>query len=132
MKGAVTTYRKNEQAEFLGLRSVHRLSTHNQEARRRHKLMGKRTWYLSGRKGWKTSLKEKERSLLSLVPRSRKGRGCIGARTQGPPSQHTPGGSKGARSEGPPSQHTPRGSKGVRTYGPQSQYTLGGGKDART
>ena len=63
LEGAVSTFRKKERAETLGLRPIHRLSSHNEEQRRRAKLTGKRDWYKPGRANWKKQLQLLEKSL---------------------------------------------------------------------
>ena len=62
-QASVTTFRKKLRAEVLGIQPLHRLSTHNQDARRREKLIGKSMWYLPSKLGWKQKLASKEKEL---------------------------------------------------------------------
>ena len=62
-QASVTTFRKKLRAEVLGIQPLHRLSTHNQDARRREKLTGKSMWYLPSKLGWKQKLASKEKEL---------------------------------------------------------------------
>ena len=63
LSGAVTTYRKKERAEKLGVQSVHRLGTHGLEARRRQRLTAKTEWFKPKKNDWKSLLAEKEKLL---------------------------------------------------------------------
>ena len=66
LSGAITTFRKKERAEVLGLQPIHRLGTHDLESRRRDKFLGKTEWYRPGRRNWKKRLQEKEEEIRNI------------------------------------------------------------------
>ena len=70
LQGSVKTFRRKLRAEHLKIRPVHRLSTHEQDARRRAKLTGKSSWYLPTKKSWKHKLSAKEKELASKTVES--------------------------------------------------------------
>ena len=64
LESAVTTFRKKERSELLGVQPLHRLGSHNREARRREKLTGKTEWYQNNKKNsWKKKLAIKEQQI---------------------------------------------------------------------
>ena len=64
LAAGVKTYRRKELAERLKVQPIHRLGTHDHEARRREKISGKASWYKPQSTGWKSRLAAKEQEQM--------------------------------------------------------------------
>ena len=67
LQAAVTTFRRKERAEVLGIVPVHRLGGHNLAQSRREKLLEKKDWFRPKATSWKARLNAREKELESSV-----------------------------------------------------------------